>query len=65
MKTNIETVMWGVKDGDEDWQEVILSTQPERFETVKVLAAKDGFGRFRIAVVDLSTPPNFAKTINR
>lgn len=48
MKEHIH-ILWGVKNGDEDWQEVILSTKPETFEAVKKLAAADGFGRFRTA----------------
>jgi len=53
------TVLWGVKDGDEDWQETVLCTQPERFEEVKATAKRDGWGRFRTATVDLTTPPDF------
>lgn len=59
-----ETVLYGVRTGNEAWQEELLCTQPERFEEVKVLASKDGFGRFRIATVDLSEKPDFKKTIN-
>lgn len=54
-----ETVLWGVRNGNEDWQEEILSTNPQRFEEIKKMAAKDGFGRFRTATVNLDTPPNF------
>ena len=58
-------VLWGVKNGDEDWKETVLCTQPERFEEVKILAARDGWGRFRVSAVDLSTPPDFTKTLKR
>lgn len=58
-----ETVLWGVKNGDEDWQESILCTDPKRFAEVKTLAAKDGWGRFRTATIDLTTPPDFRKTV--
>jgi hypothetical protein len=44
-----EHCLWGVKEGNEDWQEELLSTNPEAFERVKLLAAKDGYGRFREA----------------
>lgn len=60
-----ETVLYGVRHGDEDWQEEILSTFPDSFDRVKVIAARDGFGRFRVAKIDLRTPPNFAKTIKK
>lgn len=58
-----EKVLFGVRQGDEDWQEVVLCTQPARFDAVKKLAARDGFGRFRIAAIDLSAPPDFAKVV--
>ena len=38
---------------------------PERIEQAKILASRDGYHSFRVAVIDLSTPPDFAKTINR
>jgi len=54
-----ETILWGVRDGNESWQEEILSTNPARFDEIKALAARDGFGGFRIGTVDLSTAPDF------
>lgn len=60
---NAATVLWGVKEGDEDWMETILSTQPERFEAVKAMAARDGWGRFRVATIDLTTTPDFTKAV--
>jgi hypothetical protein len=58
-----ETILYGVKKGDEDWEEAILCTQPKRFKEVKILAEKDGWGRFRVAVIDLDTPPDFGQTV--
>ena len=60
-----EYVLWGVRHGHPDWAEAILSRDPERFEEIQMLAALDGWGRFRIAKVDLTTPPDFAGTVNR
>ena len=60
-----ETLLYGVKEGNEDWQEEILSTCPDNFDDVKVKAARDGFSRFRIAKVNLTALPNFARTVNR
>jgi hypothetical protein len=62
---NTATVMWGVKNGDPDWMETILSTQPERFEEVKAMARRDGWGRFRVARINLDKPPDFAKTVGK
>lgn len=57
-----ELVLYGKrKDAAEDWHEEILLTNatPELIEKVKALAAKDGFHSFRVAEIDLSSPPNF------
>jgi hypothetical protein len=59
-----QAVLWGVKDGDPDWMETVLCTQPERFNEVKKMARRDGWGRFRVAVIDLTKAPDFKKTIN-
>lgn len=59
----MEKVLFGVKVGDEAWKETVLCTQPARFAEVKKLAAKDGWGRFRIATIDLSVPPDFSKGV--
>ena len=66
---SIELVLWGVKTGDEDWQQQILLAGPQatpaNIEKVKVLAAKDGFGKFRVAKIDLSQPPDFSKVFKK
>ena len=61
-----ETVLYGKRQGEEDWQEELLLTNatPETIERVKILAAKDGFISFRVATINLSIVPDFAKTIN-
>ena len=58
-----EKILWGVKTGDEDWQEQVLCTQATRFEEVKILAAKDGFGRFRVSEIDFSKRPDFTQAL--
>jgi len=58
------TVLWGVKEGDEDWRETVLCTQPERFEAVKAMATRDGWGRFRVATINLTKPPDFTKAVS-
>jgi hypothetical protein len=62
-----ELVLYGKrKDRTEDWHEEILLTNatPENIERVKVLAGRDGFVSFRVAEIDLSTPPDFKKAVN-
>lgn len=61
-----ETVLYGIPKGEtERYTEVLLLTNatPEKIERVKVLAAKDGFHSFRVAVIDLSVPPDFTKAV--
>lgn len=58
-----EKVLFGVKVGDPDWKEAVLCTQPERFEAVKAIAKRDGWGRFRVATIDLSAPPDFSRSV--
>ena len=61
-----ETILYGLpKNATERYEEVLLLTNatPEKIEKVKVLAAKDGFHSFRVAVVDLSAPPDFTKVV--
>ena len=64
MERRIETLLYGLPAGaTERYEEVLLLTNatPETIERVKVLAAKDGFHSFRVAEIDLSTPPDFSK----
>lgn len=50
-----ETLLYGVRTGNEDWEEELLTTQGDRIEEVKRLAAKDGFNRFRVATWEPTT----------
>lgn len=61
-----EKVLYGIPKGEtERYQEVLLLTNatPERVKKAKSLAAKDGFHSFRVADIDLSTPPDFTRAI--
>ena len=60
-----EKVLYGTRQGEPDYCEQLLCTQPARFDEVKRMATRDGFNRFRVAVIDLSIPPDFSKTINQ
>ena len=62
-----ETILYGIPKGaTERYEEVLLlsNATPEKIEQVKVLASRDGFHSFRVAIVDLSTPPDFTQVIN-
>lgn len=65
-----ETILWGTKIGDPDHMEEVLYqckgyvNKEELMQKGKEWADANGYDRLRIAVIDLSTPPNFVKTIN-
>lgn len=63
-----EIVVWGLPPEEtRAWAEVILSVncknQPDVDKVISVASA-DGYHSFRVQEVDLSTPPDFAKTVN-
>ena len=66
-----ETLLYAVKKGEPDYMEEILYackgyTNLDELKTKGEYWAKEnGYDRVRISVVDLDTPPNFAKTINK
>ena len=55
-------ILWAVKKGEPDYNEQIITENEERIEDAKKWATENGFDRFRIQVLDLSTPPDFKKT---
>jgi hypothetical protein len=58
-----EHVLWGVRKGNPDWMTEILTTDPAKFEDAKKWARENGFDRFRTAIIDLTTPPDFSSTV--
>ena len=57
-------ILFAVKIGDADWQEQLITEQPERIAEASTWAEANGFDRLRVADIDLSTPPDFTKTLN-
>lgn len=57
-------VLFAVRKGDADWQEQLITEQPDKIQAASEWAKKNGFDRLRIADIDLSTKPDFTKTIN-
>jgi len=57
--------VFATKIGDEDWQEQFLTDHPDRIEAAQEWAKANGFDRIRVAEIDLSTPPDFTKTIRK
>ena len=59
-KLGKETVLWGTKDG---WEHLITS-DPAKIEAATKWAQDNGFTNIRVSVIDLTTPPDFASTLN-
>lgn len=59
-----EKILWAVKIGDPDYMEQIITTNESQFKEARAWAESNGFDRFRVAEIDLATPPDFTKTIN-
>ena len=57
-------ILFGVRKGDEDWREVIITEREERFEDARKWAETQGYDRFRIASID-DAPPDFAATVRK
>jgi hypothetical protein len=64
-KDNTETILWAVKIGEPDWNEVMITNKSERIEGAKKWAAENGFDRLRVSTIDLNEKPDFTKTIKR
>lgn len=64
-KDNTETILWAVKIGEPDWNEVMITNKSERIEGAKKWASENGFDRLRVSTIDLNEKPDFTKTIKR
>ena len=62
---NHEFVLWGVMNGDKDWEEQVITCTSDmvQLENIKKLATSDGFGRFRTAKID-DMVIDFSKSLN-
>lgn len=64
-----ETLLYGCKINEPNYMEEILYqckgyvNHTELMEKGEQWAKDNGYNRLRIAVIDLSIPPNFAKTV--
>lgn len=64
-----ETLLYGCKIGDPGYMEEILYqckgyvNREELMKTGETWAAKNGYDRLRISVIELSTPPDFSATV--
>ena len=56
-------LLYATKIGQPDYMEELLTDKEGQFEAAKNWAQQNGFDRFRVATCDLSTKPDFTKTI--
>lgn len=59
------TVLYGCKIGQPDYMEEVITEHEDRIEAARKWAENNGYDRLRVATIDLGTPPDFKKTINR
>ena len=59
----IERILYGTRKGAPAWQEEIITNQEKRFDEAKAWAKRNGFDRFRVAVIDLRETPDYTKAI--
>jgi hypothetical protein len=59
----IERILYGTRKGEPALNEEIITNQEKRFDQAKAWAKRNGFDRFRVAVIDLSVAPDFTKAI--
>lgn len=59
------TVLYAVRINNEDWQEEIITTNPAKIAEAKQWAINHGYNRFRVATIDLDSPPDFVGCINQ
>lgn len=59
-----EKVLFATKIGDPNWKEDFITDKENEIEAATAWCKANGYDRIRVAVIDLSTPPDFTKTLN-
>jgi hypothetical protein len=59
----IERILYGTRKGEPSWKEEIITNQEKHFDQAKAWAKRNGFDRFRVAIIDLRETPDFTKCI--
>ena len=57
-------ILWAVRDGNEDWEEELITEVEDRIPAAVKWAKANGFDRLRIATVDLSVKPDFRNVLS-
>mgnify|MGYP003155004375 CR=1 FL=1 len=58
-----EKILYGTRKGQPDWKEEIITENEKHFRQAKNWAKKNGFDRFRVAIIDLREKPDFTKCV--
>jgi DNA polymerase III sliding clamp (beta) subunit (PCNA family) len=61
-KLGVETILFAVRKGEPDWNEVLITNNPDKIEDAKKWALANGFDRLRISKIDMMEKPDFKKT---
>lgn len=64
-----EITLYGLKDGEESWEEQLITAAPDttegraKIEKAKAWATANGFTTLRTAGIDLAIAPDFTKVV--
>lgn len=61
---SVETILFGVRIGEPDWKEVLITNNPDKIEDAKKWALANGFDRLRVSKIDIMEKPDFTKTFD-
>lgn len=61
----VETVLWATKKGMPDWEEQMITNNPDVIEDAKKWALANGFDRIRVSKIEMFEKPDFSKGINK
>jgi len=61
-KLGVETILFAVRKGEPDWNEVLITNNPDKIEDAKKWALANGFDRLRVSKIDMMEKPDFKKT---
>ncbi len=60
---NATKVLWGTRKGAEEWQEELITDNPEHLESARAWAIANGFDRLRVSVFNPHDKPDFTKVL--
>lgn len=63
-QVSVETILFGVRIGEPDWKEVLITNNPDKIEDAKKWALANGFDRLRVSKIDIMEKPDFTKTFD-